>query len=362
MKILIVGNGAFGKVGKNIYIPQDTGNFIYRLRSHSINPSIIQFASKININDSLLDFDLSKHSINYIEIKKGKLNLLKSIIKIIKSIFNNDLTYIFMPGTLGIIISFICIIFRKKFGLYVRGEFLKYKKLYKYILYRSLFVLTVSPKLKEEIKKDNMNTSLIKPMLDIDYSKLSYKAYKKSKKINILFVGRVEYRKGIFDLLEMSDVLDDKKIEYSIDIVGGGNLFENLKSEYKIKKKNTIKFHGLISDKGKLSQFYKNSDIFFFPSHDEGFPRVLYDAMANSLPIFTTMVGGIPGYMNESNCIEIPVKNGNGSAKVLLMNIENEKLLNKISYNSFLTGKKIFNGKLLSHEKILIKQINDNIT
>ena len=73
------------------------------------------------------------------------------------------------------------------------------------------------------------------------------------------------------------------------------------------------------------------------------------------------MVGGIPGYMNESNCIEIPVKNGKDSAEVLIRNIRNEKLLNKISYNSFLTGKKIFNGKLLSHDKMLIQKINDNL-
>ena len=63
------------------------------------------------------------------------------------------------------------------------------------------------------------------------------------------------------------------------------------------------------SGKTDLMRFYRKAHIFIFPSYHEGFPRVLYEAMINSLPIVTTMVGGISGRMVDGeNCIGIPAK------------------------------------------------------
>jgi glycosyltransferase involved in cell wall biosynthesis len=48
--------------------------------------------------------------------------------------------------------------------------------------------------------------------------------------------------------------------------------------------------------------------LFVLPTHEEGFPRVLYEAMIKSAVIVTTMVGGIPGLMEDGvNCLAIPV-------------------------------------------------------
>ncbi|MCK5533647.1 glycosyltransferase family 4 protein, partial [bacterium] len=45
------------------------------------------------------------------------------------------------------------------------------------------------------------------------------------------------------------------------------------------------------------------------PTLSEGFPRVLYEAMSQSLPIITTDAGGIKGLMkHEENALIIPPK------------------------------------------------------
>ena len=48
-----------------------------------------------------------------------------------------------------------------------------------------------------------------------------------------------------------------------------------------------------------LYQYLIDADIFVLSSVTEGFPRVLYEAMAHRLPIVTTDVGGIPFLMQD---------------------------------------------------------------
>jgi glycosyltransferase involved in cell wall biosynthesis len=39
---------------------------------------------------------------------------------------------------------------------------------------------------------------------------------------------------------------------------------------------------------------YRMADIYILPSYYEGFPRTLWEAMANSVPVICTSVGSIP--------------------------------------------------------------------
>ena len=48
-----------------------------------------------------------------------------------------------------------------------------------------------------------------------------------------------------------------------------------------------------------VHQFYQIADIFINPTHAEGFPRVLIEAMACGLPIVTTNAGGIKDILGE---------------------------------------------------------------
>jgi glycosyltransferase involved in cell wall biosynthesis len=71
--------------------------------------------------------------------------------------------------------------------------------------------------------------------------------------------------------------------------------------------------------------------IFIFPSYHEEFPRVLYEAMINSLPIVTTMVGGISGRMVDGkNCIGIPAKSAGSIVEAIERVTGDLRLLNAI--------------------------------
>lgn len=116
-------------------------------------------------------------------------------------------------------------------------------------------------------------------------------------KIKIIHVSNVigNYVKGHKELIEAARklILEDYDIE--ITFVGDGDyieLFEKLCKEYKIEDR--VKFIGKISDKYELRSKLLESDIFIFPSHAEGLPRVLIEAMAVGLPCISTNINGIP--------------------------------------------------------------------
>ena len=165
-------------------------------------------------------------------------------------------------------------------------------------------------------KLENLN---IKSHLIVSYLNLGNKLpslnpqflFKKklSNKIKLLFVGRVERRKGIFELIETCVILRDKKINFSLDVLGGGSSFKEvneLLNKHNLQK--YVSLHGQISNYSKIISYYKMSDVFVLPSYTEGFPRVIYTAMEYGLPVITTLVGGIPSIMKDQyNCISVSV-------------------------------------------------------
>ncbi|MEN6290703.1 MAG: glycosyltransferase family 4 protein [Methanobacterium sp.] len=105
----------------------------------------------------------------------------------------------------------------------------------------------------------------------------------KLKENYILYVGRLSYGKGIFDLLKAAAKMKDKNLSFFI--VGEGELTENIK-EF-IKKKGLeekVILMGHVHSK-ELVKIYQRAVIFVFPSHYEGFPTVVLEAMSSALPI-----------------------------------------------------------------------------
>jgi glycosyltransferase involved in cell wall biosynthesis len=131
----------------------------------------------------------------------------------------------------------------------------------------------------------------------------------------LLYVGRLEPHKGIIELLMAFSYLSKSHVKYELHIVGEINsysqlLLENLDEEiFPGKVRDNIFFHGFKKSGRDLNYFYRNSDIFILPSYHEGLPRVILEAMANSLPVITTNVGSIPiVFQNKQNIILIPPK------------------------------------------------------
>ncbi|MCC7551077.1 MAG: glycosyltransferase family 4 protein [Methanobacterium sp.] len=108
----------------------------------------------------------------------------------------------------------------------------------------------------------------------------------------LLYVGRLTYGKGLKDLLKaVKNVC--RMCPLKLLLVGEGELENHLK--------RFIKSEGLEDDvqvTGKKShqelvEIYQNALLFIFPSHYEGFPTVVLEAMSSGLPV---LVSDIPAH------------------------------------------------------------------
>jgi glycosyltransferase involved in cell wall biosynthesis len=361
MKLLIVGNGSIGIHNKNkFFINNHTGYFLQKIRNHH---SLIftQNSTLYDINNNLQNFDLASHNLDFTILpNKKSISFFPLLIRLI---INSEFLYIFYPGTLGKIVAIISIFFKKPIGLYIRGQYYNQNFIDHIILKESKFILTVSPSIAYDLLKFCSNVDVIKPMISINHIDFKMdRNYVIPKVWNLLFVGRVEERKGIYELVEIAKYLKDNGFEFILNIVGGGDLFEEItKKILKLGLQRNLLLHGLVSDKDQLIALYNGADSFIFTSHDEGFPRVLYEAMASALPIFTTFVGGISGRMKHlENCIEIPVKNAKQASEIVSRYLNEMIILELIGKNGQQTLESIIDGTLLSHADLLLEKLNND--
>lgn len=163
-----------------------------------------------------------------------------------------------------------------------------------------------------------------------------------NNKINILYTGRFDLAKGMLEILESIAILNEKKIEIIVNFVGWEDNFEKKTQNFLLRKakelgvENLVIFHGKKSIGEELNMFYRNADIYLIPSYHEGFPRTIWEAMANCLPVIATDVGSIPFYLtNKENVILIKPKSSVEISNAVEILISNQNLRKKIIKNAF---------------------------
>lgn len=122
--------------------------------------------------------------------------------------------------------------------------------------------------------------------------------------INILFVGRLAPPKDLTILFKAyKNLLDEFKQRSKIIVVGGGKDLEKYKKEareFEIEEK--VIFVGTKNHKETLN-YFKSSQIFVLPTHWEGFPMTILEAMSHGIPTVASSVGGVKEVVDNTNGI-----------------------------------------------------------
>ncbi|WP_162198697.1 glycosyltransferase family 4 protein [Methanosarcina sp. 1.H.A.2.2] len=175
----------------------------------------------------------------------------------------------------------------------------------------------------------------------VNYSNfsLSEDSFKKNGNLlQILFLGNLVERKGVYDILSIIPIVTSKFQNVNFVFAGSeevsGNILK-LKNEcIRMEIKRFVTFISDFSNDDKI-RLLREADIYLLPSYAEGLPISLLEAMAAGLPVISTPVGGIPEVVEDSvnGFLVIPGDHKDLSDKIIEL-IENKELRNIIGNNN----------------------------
>lgn len=136
--------------------------------------------------------------------------------------------------------------------------------------------------------------------------------------IHFLFLGSITEQKGIYDLV---DVLSKHKQEFEGKLmfhVGGNKEVNKFLHIIEMEKLNSlIKYEGWLFGERKIEMLNK-CNVFILPSHTEGLPISILEALSYGKYVVATEVGGIPEIINNVNGVMFKPMDEDALYKVLL--------------------------------------------
>lgn len=108
----------------------------------------------------------------------------------------------------------------------------------------------------------------------------------------ILFLGKLQQSKGIFDLLQAVAEVRSAVPDVKLVCAGDGERIAVARQAERLGIADAVKFTGWVGPSGKRA-LLENAALFALPSYDEALPMSLLEAMGAGVPVIASPVGGI---------------------------------------------------------------------
>jgi len=161
-------------------------------------------------------------------------------------------------------------------------------------------------------------------------------------KLNILFVARLESRKGLNYLIKAYKRVKEEFSNSRLIIVGPGTrLRRKYERQVKRNRLQDVVFVGYVSY-AELPRYYKTADIFCSPATGrESFGIALLEAMAVGKPIVASNIDGYANLITDGvEGLLVPPKDEKALAQALISLMANESLRQQMGARERLTAKK----------------------
>jgi teichuronic acid biosynthesis glycosyltransferase TuaC len=154
----------------------------------------------------------------------------------------------------------------------------------------------------------------------------------------IVFIGRLVPLKGLRELFEAAATLSASRSRLHLVCIGEGPMDQELRHRA---SQPDLKGHVSFSEGAnphEIARWLAASNVFCLPSHSEGCPNVVVEALSCGLPVVASNVGGIPELMNSRCGILVPPGDARQLARSLLRALDhpwNQEEIAKCSQRSW---------------------------
>ncbi|GAO44884.1 glycosyltransferase family 4 protein [Flavihumibacter petaseus] len=177
-----------------------------------------------------------------------------------------------------------------------------YRKLCRYLIERADAVICLTPYWKEAFSKKfaTRRIRVVYNMIAPPDKKIQVQQRVAHRPLELLFMGLIDRKKGVFDLVEMAKEKKDELEGKVVFRLGGAGKTDSLKTAIKkYQLRNIIDYRGWITESEK-NGYFDAADVYILPSHNEGLPISILEAMSHGLPVIASRVGGIPEIMQHN--------------------------------------------------------------
>jgi glycosyltransferase involved in cell wall biosynthesis len=217
-----------------------------------------------------------------------------------------------------------------------------YNHLFPFFIQRSDQFFTVSNHSKKEMVA-YLNTGRKK--IHVIYNGIDLKKYSrikgKNKKNYLLFVGTLQPRKNIVNLVKAYSYISDK-IDETLIIVGArgwrNTPLREVIQELRDPVKRRINFKGYIAEE-ELVRLYREAKLFVLPSLHEGFCLPILEAMAAGTAVLTARRTAIPEIFGEAVLYADPFSPDDIANKIYDL-VTNDKLRTRLEKKGLALSKK----------------------
>jgi teichuronic acid biosynthesis glycosyltransferase TuaC len=115
----------------------------------------------------------------------------------------------------------------------------------------------------------------------------------------ILFVGRLEAGKGVLDLLQAWATVAAARPDAKLVLVGDGSMRAACEQAARAQPGRLLVQGG--RPLGEVAQWMAAADLVTLPSHHEGTPNVVLEALASGRRVVATRVGGVPDLIDSAS-------------------------------------------------------------
>lgn len=214
-------------------------------------------------------------------------------------------------------------------------------------------ITSVASSVSQELGEYGLDPNTVEVIGNGVDEKLFHPIQSKKREKYILYTGRLSYRKGLFDFIECGINICSRYPDINFKLTGKGPLVDKLgKIVHESGYKDRFEFLGHV-EKNKLIELYQNATIFILPSHYEGLPTTLLEAMSCGLPVVATAVSGNLDVLDsKKNGILVPTKSPEKMARAVSSLLDDENLRTKLGIAARKTIEEKFTWDTLS-DKIL---------
>jgi glycosyltransferase involved in cell wall biosynthesis len=133
----------------------------------------------------------------------------------------------------------------------------------------------------------------------------------------ILYLGRLEAAKGVFELLAAASRLAPRFPALRLVFGGEGDCAALRRRAAELGLAERVELLGWLGPRERDAELAR-AEVFCLPSHAEGLPMAMLEAMAASKAVVATAVGGIPEALHDGdNGLLVPPRDEEALARAL---------------------------------------------